>query len=223
MVDTFVMRDINLACSISLLCVGYDRAGIEQWLRTHSTSPLDPSFTLTTAGLRPNRAVWEAIGILVESGDVDEETSAAWREKKRGMDLKRAKELFDDGRVLDAAKLGLPKAQGIMANRYYWGKTGAEKDLAKCFEWATKAARGGDKGGQILLGCSFSHGEGVAKSKVEALKWYELAAAQGCVAFMFSIGLIHEHGALVFSLTSLLLSAGTTRPRTRGKRSQTEK
>ena len=59
-------------------------------------------------------------------------------------------------RVLAAAKLGLPKAQGEMAARYYLGT------------------------------------DGVEENKVEALKWWELAAAQGCTTSMFNIGIMYE-------------------------------
>ena len=113
----------------------------------------------------------EAIETLAGSGDIDEETCAEWREKRRGLDLKRAQELFDAGRVLDATKLGLPKAQGIMANRCFHGTVGEEKDLDKCYDWATKAAQGGDENGQFWLGLAFHLGNGVEKNWVEALKW----------------------------------------------------
>jgi len=103
--------------------------------------------------------VRDAIETLVESGDIDDDACDAWREKKRALDLKRAQELFDEDRVMDAAKMGLSKAQGVMANRYFNGSDGEEKDLDKCFEWATKAARGGDMLGQ-LLGCAYYEGEG---------------------------------------------------------------
>ena len=175
-------------------CERYDRAGVEQWLRTHTTSPLDPSCTLTIAGLRPIRDVRETIETLIESGDVDKETSAEWREKKKTLDLKQAQEMYDAGRVLDAAKLGLPKAQGVMAVRCHHGTYGQEKDLDKCFEWATKAAQGGDKLGQFRLAYAFRNGQGVEKNHVEALKWWELAADQGCSVAMFNIGIMYEDG-----------------------------
>ena len=60
----------------------YDRDGIEQCLQTNTTSPLDPSCTLTIEGLRPNRTVREAVETLVESGELDDDTSAAWLDKK---------------------------------------------------------------------------------------------------------------------------------------------
>ena len=71
MVDPVIAEDGNT----------YDRAGIKRWLQTHTTSPLDPSCALTINGLRLNRAVREAIETLVESGDIDEDTCDAWREK----------------------------------------------------------------------------------------------------------------------------------------------
>jgi TPR repeat protein len=184
MVDPVLAKDGNT----------YDREGIEQWLQTHTTSPLDPSCRLSIKGLIPNRAVREAVEALVESGELDDDTCAAWREKKRAMDLRQAKVLYRAGRVLDAAKLGLPEAQGEMAIRCFCGSEGVEKDLDKCFEWATKAAEGGDKSGQFRLGYAYSQGEGVEKNWVEAIKWWELAAAQGCAVPMRNIGCIHNEG-----------------------------
>jgi len=102
--------------------------------------------------------------------------------------------LYDAGRVMDAATLGLPKAQGEMANRLYFGRNGEEKDLIKCFEWATKAAQGGDETGQFRRGLCYYEGAGVEQNTVEALKWHELAAAQGCEASMHNIGCILSLG-----------------------------
>jgi len=175
-------------------CHRYDRAGIEQWLQTHTTSPLDPSCILTIAGLRPNRAVRGAVEIMINSGDMDEEVRLAWQSKKRGSDLKRAQAMFDAGRVLDAAKLGLPRAQGEMALRCYLGSQGVEKNLITCVEWASKAARGGDRYGQFRLGYSHHAAEGTNKNLVEALKWYKLAAAQGDRNSMHNIASIYELG-----------------------------
>jgi TPR repeat protein len=138
--------------------------------------------------------VREAVETLVESGELDDDTSAAWLDKKRAMDLKQAQKLYDSDRVLDAAKLGLPKAQARMAERYYHGTFGVEKDLDKSFEWATKAAEGGDKKGQYLMGYAYDQGEGAEQNWVEALRWYQLAAAQGSETSMNNIGCIHEVG-----------------------------
>jgi hypothetical protein len=71
--------------------------------------------------------VREAVETLVESGELDDGTRTAWLDKKRAMDLKRAQELLDAGWVLDAAKLGLPEAQGATTTsgtpaHHAWGR-----------------------------------------------------------------------------------------------------
>ena len=57
----------------------YDREGIEQWLQTHTTSPLNPSFTLTLtiARLIPNRIARGSVETLVDSSELDEDACAA--------------------------------------------------------------------------------------------------------------------------------------------------
>jgi hypothetical protein len=47
-----------------------------------------------------------------------------WCARKKKSDLEKALQLFDDGRVLEAAKLGLPVAQGQMAKNNYAGQNG---------------------------------------------------------------------------------------------------
>jgi TPR repeat protein len=54
--------------------------------------------------------------------------------------------------VQDAAELGLPKAQGVMADWCYSGRHEIAKDIAKSIDWAKKAAAGGDRQGQFRLG-----------------------------------------------------------------------
>ena len=58
------------------------------------------------------------------------------------LDVKKAQKLHNNVRVLEAAKLGLPKAQGGVAMMYYLGRDGVEKDEDKCFEWRQSLRRG---------------------------------------------------------------------------------
>ena len=83
-----------------------------------------------------------------------------------------------------------------MTSGCFHGKDGLEADLAACFEWFSKAAQGGDKCGQYQLGMVVVRqcGEEMLRNRVEALKWYELAAAQGHAVSMFHIGGIYEAG-----------------------------
>jgi TPR repeat protein len=110
------------------------------------------------------------------------------------LDLIRAQELFNLGRVLDAAKLGLPEAQGEMGARYFYGTHGEDKDMDNGLEWATKAARGGDMQAQRLLGSAFGKGIGQKKDEIEAMRWWGLAADQGCADSMHAMGLILQVG-----------------------------
>jgi TPR repeat protein len=108
-----------------------------------------------------------------------------WGARKKKSDFEKAQQLFSDGKVLEAAKLGLPRAQGKMAQHYSMGENGFEKDLDKCFEFAKLAAEGGDRLGQFWLGLAYYRGQGAEKDIAVALKWFELAAEQGCITSMF--------------------------------------
>jgi TPR repeat protein len=75
-------------------------------------------------------------------------------------------------------------AQFNLAVMYAQGQ-GVLRDAAKSLVWMTRAAEGGDAGAQFKLGvqrhlaCRGARMEGVSESRIEALKWVRLAAAQG--------------------------------------------
>jgi TPR repeat protein len=167
----------------------YERQEILQWIAKKSTSPLDPSCTLDASRLMSNRAVKQQIEELVASGELDEELCAGYLERKKALNLERAQKLFNEGKVEEAAELGLPEAQGEMTERCYWGTHGVAKDLDKSVEWAKKAAAGGDKVGQFRLGAAYEHGEGgLQKDWATAAEWLEKAAEQGHTLAMSSLG-----------------------------------
>jgi TPR repeat protein len=173
----------------------YERVEILKWIATKSTSPLDPSCPLDASRVFPNRAVKQQIEELVASGELDDALCADYLNRKYKMSLEYAQKLFLEGRVKEAAELGLPVAQGLMANQCYHGCAGVAKDLNKCVEWAKKAAAGGDRLGQARLGYAYRHGEGgLEKDGAMALKWYEKAAEQGCTVSMNNIGNLYKNG-----------------------------
>ena len=173
----------------------YERAAILKWIASKSTSPLDPSCPLDASRLMSNRAVKQQIEQLVASGELDDALCAAYLERKEASSLEQAKKLYDEGKVEEAAELGLPEAQGEMAQRCYWGCHGVAKDLDKSVEWAKKAAAGGDKLGQFRLGWAYDEGEGgLEKDYAMALKWFEKAAEQGCATSMNNIGALYGDG-----------------------------
>lgn len=133
----------------------YELAELRKWLALNSTSPFDPSCRIDSSKLRPNRAVKTQIEELMASGELDNSLCVAYSDRKHLLSPEHAQQLYDEGSVEEAAELGLPEAQGKMADRCYSGRFGVPKDLAKSVEWAKKAAAGGDKqvGGNTFQFC----------------------------------------------------------------------
>ena len=172
----------------------YERKEITRWLASNNTSP-KTNLPLETKTLFPNISAKQQIEELVASGELDDEVCAGYLERKEAVNLEQAQKLYDEGKVEEAAELGLPVAQGLMADRCFLGRDGVAKDLDKSVEWAKKAAEGGDKTGQFRLGVAyhFPHG-GLEKDCALAKKWYVGAAKQGCTVSMNNIGNLYEYG-----------------------------
>ena len=130
MVDPVVAEDRNT----------YERSAILEWLKTKKKSPLNPSQTLRPSCLLGNRAVLGCIEKMIVPNTIDEELRSEWFTRKKLSDLEKAQDFYDKGKVLEAAKLGLPKAQEMMAEIYCTGKSGFEKDLIKILIFAKQAA-----------------------------------------------------------------------------------
>ena len=155
----------------------YELSAILEWLEDFDTSPLQPSIYIDAETLRFNKVVYEMIADLVASNTLDEETMAKWHARKD-----EPERLFEVGCYLEAATLGHPAAMGRIARHYYEGagSVGVEKDYAKAFEFATKAAKEGVGEGMVVLGDCYRWGRGgVAEDDVAALKWYEESAEKG--------------------------------------------
>jgi TPR repeat protein len=89
------------------------------------------------------------------------------------------------GKVEEAAMLGLPVAMGIMSERFYFGEDGCVVDPEKSTAWAVKAAAAGDRVGQFRLAWAYQYGEGgLAVDFRQATAWFKRAAEQGCEASM---------------------------------------
>ena len=171
----------------------YERAEIFKWIASKSISPLNPSCPLDASRLMSNRAVKQQIEELVASGELADELRADYLERKKTSSLEHAQELYDEGKEEEAAALGLPKAQGFMAEMCF--ERDDEGDQEKGVEWAEKAAAGGDDLGQFWLGHAYQKGAGpLGKDYAIALEWYEKAADQGNEYAMTNIGQLHDEG-----------------------------
>ena len=170
-----------------------ERSAIEDWLKSHSTSPVDEGVDLSSKVLIASRKTRGAIENLLESGNLEAAMCASWAERKKGLQRGKARELLKAGQTEQAAELGLPEAQGIMADIYYEGKV-VEQDFDKCFEWATKAAEGGDTWGQFRLGWAYSEGEGCRKDFAQAIKWFKKTVESGEYFAFNNIGTMYLRG-----------------------------
>jgi TPR repeat protein len=84
-------------------------------------------------------------------------------------------------RTRAAAAQGDVKAQFAMATLYAYRAATDPSARAEQLDWLRKAAEGKLAMAQMHLGAAYELGIGVAQDEKEALRWYELAAAQGNV------------------------------------------
>ena len=113
--------------------ISYERKEITQWLASKNTSP-KTNLPLEHKALISNLTLKQQIDELMASGEVDDDLGADYADRKYKTSPEYAQELFDEGKVEEAAELGLPKAQGKMASRCYFGSYGVTKDLDKSVE-----------------------------------------------------------------------------------------
>ena len=80
---------------------------------------------------------------------------------------------------LKAAQQGLAEAEFKLGVRYFeYGKQ-AKENYTTAFTWFYKAANQGIAAAQYNIGLMYQLGRGVPTNRVEAYKWYNIAAAQG--------------------------------------------
>ena len=92
-----------------------------------------------------------------------------------------------------AAELGMLQAQSKLADIYYYGKLGVDKDYNAAFKWYQKAAERGDGSAQRMSGNMYFKGQGVAQDFDEAWKWYEKAAKNNDAEAQKMLGIICYH------------------------------
>ena len=88
---------------------------------------------------------------------------------KKASEIGKAKQLYDEGKVLEAANLGYSEAMAEMDYNHSQGVNGFELDYAKGFEFATKAANEDDENGMIYLAYYYDVGHCIEKNRALAL------------------------------------------------------
>ena len=82
-----------------------------------------------------------------------------------------------------AADQGLPRAQYLLALLLKDGMNDPPDDLPQASLLLQSAADNGYKEAQNELGVMYEQGVGKKQSYTEAIRWYQLAAAQGAVSY----------------------------------------
>jgi len=94
----------------------------------------------------------------------------------------------------EAASLGDPNAQFVIATRYLNGEK-VQQDYEKAAYWYGKAAAQGSAPAQYRLATMYERGRGVAKDLKAALGWYERSASAGNVKSMHNAAVIASNGS----------------------------
>ena len=81
-----------------------------------------------------------------------------------------------------------------LAEDYFFGNNGKNKDIRQVVEYSYIAAEYGHAGAQFRLGYCFSTGDGVTKDDAMAAQWYYRAAEQGHTRAQNNLGVCYEYG-----------------------------
>jgi len=126
--------------------------------------------------------------------------------------LKKAKQTFNQGQVvealslyLQAAEQGNAKAQ-FQVGLIYANGQGVAKDEQQAVDWFGKAAKQGHREAQTKLGFMYATGKGVAQNYSSAVYWCYKAAEQGDTIAQYNLGLMYAKGQGVAQDRSLALS-----------------
>ena len=160
----------------------YERAAITEYLKDKTTSPVDSTPMATS--LRPNNMVRRAIERLMQSAPAEERE--AYLAEVKAHTMGRAKALFDAGKILEAAELGLPEACGKMADQCYF----EIKDYVQAMAWAQKASTHGDS---VMFFCHY-HGHGTEQNWRAAVDVFERCKADNLIVNVGDIYRFGGHG-----------------------------
>jgi len=167
----------------------YERAAIEEYLERKADQVMVKSpLTNQDMGKRlvPATHVKNAITRLVESGQVDAETAAAWKQARANqaqVNALRAK-----------AEAGDAHAMGRLGFSYRDGTRGLKKDQKEAFKWFKMAADLKDPPAATSCGVAYINGAGVERNHVRGIMMITIAATLGSEHACSVLGWANECG-----------------------------
>ena len=131
----------------------------------------------------PGYSGWDNIDVRSFIGEI-----YYWGENGVSQDLEQA--FFW---VSKAVELEDVKAQGLLAEMYYFGK-GIPQDYKKAFSLFSKAAEKGNVIAQANLGWMYQEGEGVLQDFKKAMYWGNMAADKGSTSALQNVASMYLSG-----------------------------
>lgn len=122
---------------------------------------------------------YDYISNAANDGDIDAEKTLVKIDELLDYDYPNYFVIQGDSKAnMQAAEFGDVFSQGMLGDRYYYGK-GFEKDYSKAVYWYRIAAGQGVALAQYNLAGCYELGRGIEKDKGKALEWYKYAASHG--------------------------------------------
>lgn len=152
----------------------YERAAIEGYFEHKANQVMVKSpVTNQEMGKRlvPATHVRDAITKLVQSGQVDAETTAAWKESRLNLAQVTA--------LRAKAAEGDAHAMGRLGFSYRDGTRGLKKDSKEAFYWFKKAADLKDPPSACSCGVAYINGSGVERNHTRGISMVTIAAMLG--------------------------------------------
>lgn len=125
-----------------------------------------------------------------------EEADQLWDGKGTHRQRSKATRLYREAlpKIMTLAEQGNRRAQLIVGNLLATERVTGQRDFVESIKWHQPGADAGYAAMQFLIGARYQKGNGVAQNDPEAMKWYELSAAQGHPGAINNVGWMHGNG-----------------------------
>lgn len=168
----------------------YEKSATEEHFRSKlSGEPVKSPMTNEPMGrnLLPALQTKNLIETLIESGVITGEIAEKWKQKAR------EKEVMDE--LIQRAQSGDKSAMYQVGYNYFFGEYGFPQDYTKAHGWFQLGHEAGSIRATACLGRMLLEGRGVEVNHTLGLLYTSLAAAEGCDASCFIIGMAFANGS----------------------------
>lgn len=178
----------------------YERAAIEEYIRTRGAADLNSPMTNMPMGTRltASTQVRNTIETLVRSGAISGDKAESWLKRLSDEEMVKTTRRKAEG--------GDCHAMRKLAEWYHFGKHGLAKSCRASYQWFEKGARMHDPACLASAGLALLHGGGVDKNVPQGVCFLTEAATMGSRRGAYVLGLCYEgnEGELRASIHGIL-------------------